>query len=129
MSQTQPESQAAWPVAGNAPAQPLTADEEKLWSVLGHLSYFAFGLIAPLVIMLTVGSRSVYVRHHAVEALNFHITVLIAAVVSGLLIVAVIGVALLPAVLGVGAVLAVVAAFQAYRGDAFRYPLTLRLIS
>src|SRR5438105_1183198 len=53
----------------------LRPEEERLWSTLTHLSFFVFGLIVPLILMLTLGTRSPYVRHHAVEALNFHITV------------------------------------------------------
>ncbi len=110
-------------------AQPLRADEERLWSLLCHLSYFVLGIIAPLVILLTLGTRSQYVRHHAVEALNFHITVWIAAIVSGFLILAVIGILLLPLVLLVGAIFAIVAAIQSYQGQLYRYPLTIRLIT
>jgi uncharacterized Tic20 family protein len=107
---------------------PLRQDEERLWSTLTHLSYFVFGLIVPLVVMLTLGTRSPYVRHHAVEALNFHITVWIAAFVAGLSILLVIGVVLLPLVLIVGAVFSVIAAVKAYQGVPFRYPLSIRLI-
>jgi uncharacterized protein len=124
MSQTPPPG---YPPQGYA--QPLRQDEERLWSVLCHLSYFVFGLIAPLVIMLTLGNRSPYVRHHAVEALNFHITVWIAGIVSALLIFVVIGILLLPLVLAVGAVFAIIAAVQSYQGQPYRYPLTLRLIT
>src|ERR1700737_1167817 len=98
------------------PPQPLRPDEERLWALLCHLSYFALGIIAPLVVMLTLGTRSAYVRHHAVEALNFHITVWIAAFVAGLSILLVIGVVLLPLVLIVAAVFSVIAAVKAYQG-------------
>jgi uncharacterized Tic20 family protein len=108
---------------------PLRADEERLWALLCHLSYFVLGIVAPLIIMLTLGTRSPYVRHHAVEALNFHITAWLAAVVSGLLILAVVGIVLLPLVLVTGTVFAIVAAIQAYQGQLYRYPLTLRLVS
>jgi uncharacterized Tic20 family protein len=110
-------------------APPLRQDEERLWSLLCHLSYFVFGLIAPLIIMLTLGNRSPYVRHHAVEALNFHIAAWIAGLASALLIFVLIGLVLLPVVLLVGAVFAIVAAIQSYGGQLYRYPLTLRLIS
>jgi uncharacterized Tic20 family protein len=108
---------------------PLRPDEERLWSTLTHLSYFVFGLIVPLIVMLTLGNRSPYVRHHAVEALNFHITVWIAAFVAGLSILLVIGVLLLPLVLIAGAVFTVIAAVKAYQGVPYRYPLSIRLVS
>ncbi len=109
--------------------QPLRADEERLWGLLCHLSYFVLGIIAPIIIMLTLGNRSQYVRYHAVEALNFHITVWIAGLVSGLLILLLIGIVLLPLVLVVSAIFAIIAAIQAYQGQYYRYPLTLRLVS
>ena len=109
--------------------QPLRADEERLWSLLCHLSFFAFGIIAPLVIMLTLGNRSAFVRHHSVEALNFHITMWLAAIISALAILVVIGILLLPLVLLVGAIFSIIAAIQAYQGQLYRYPLSIRLIS
>lgn len=115
------------PSQGYAP--PLSADEERLWSLLSHLSYFVLGIIAPLIIMLTLGTRSQYVRHHAVEALNFHITMWIAGFVAGLSILLLIGIVLLPVVLIAGAVFAIVAAVQSYQGQLYRYPLTIRFIS
>ena len=124
MSQTPPPG---YGPQGYAP--PLRQDEERMWSLLCHLSYFVFGLIAPLIIMLTLGNRSPYVRHHAVEALNFHITVWIAGIVSGLLIFVVIGILLLPLVLIAGAVFAIIGAIQSYQGVLYRYPPTLRLIT
>jgi len=110
-------------------AQPLREDEERLWSLLCHLSYFALGIIAPIIIMLTLGNRSQYVRYHAVEALNFHITLWLAGIVCGLLILLLIGIILLPLLLLVGAIFAIIAAVQSYQGQYYRYPLTLRLIS
>ena len=124
MSQTPPPG---YPPQGYV--QPLSADEERLWSMLCHLSYFVFGIIAPLVIMLTLGNRSQYVRYHAVEALNFHITVWIAALVCGLAILLVIGIVLLPLALLFGAIFSIIGGIQAYQGQHYRYPLTLRLIS
>lgn len=110
-------------------AQPLRADEERLWGLLCHLSFFVLGIIAPIIIMLTLGNRSQFVRYHAVEALNFHITVWIAGLVTGLLILLLIGLVLLPLVLVVSAIFAIIAAIQAYQGQYYRYPLTLRLVS
>src|SRR5260370_42641622 len=105
---------------------PLRADEERLWALLCHLSYFVLGIVAPLIIMLTLGTRSPYVRHHAVEALNFHITAWLAAAVSGPLILAGIGVGLLPLVLAPRPVVAVLAAIQRDQGQLYRDPPTPR---
>jgi len=100
-----------------------------MWGMLVHLSFFVFGLIVPLIVMLTLGARSAYVRHHAVEALNFHITVWIAAFAAGLSLLLVIGVVLLPAVLIAAAAFTVIAGVKAYQGVPYRYPISIRLIS
>ncbi|HEY7201564.1 MAG TPA: DUF4870 domain-containing protein [Candidatus Dormibacteraeota bacterium] len=109
--------------------QPLRQDEERTWSMVCHLSYFVFGLIVPIIILLTLANRSPYVRHHAVEALNFHITAWIAGIISALLIFILIGLVLLPVVLLVCAVFAIIGSIQSYQGQLYRYPLTIRLIS
>jgi uncharacterized Tic20 family protein len=73
--------------------------------------------------------RGRFVRSQALEALNFQITVLIAVVVSAALIFVLIGLFLLP-IIGVAAfVLMILAAIAANRGEEYRYPLTLRLVS
>jgi len=87
------------------------------------------GIIAPLIIMLTLGTRSPYVCHHAVEALNFHITVWIAGIIAALTILLLIGIVLLPAVLVTGLVFTIVAAVQSYQGVPYRYPLSIRLVT
>jgi uncharacterized Tic20 family protein len=104
--------------------------EERNWAMAAHLSafvaaYFALGFLGPLVVLLTVGNRSAFVRRHALEALNFNLTVLIAAIVSGILIIILIGFLMLAAVF-LGYVIATIAAtMAASRGEDFRYPLTI----
>jgi uncharacterized Tic20 family protein len=111
------------------PPAPLPPNEERLWAMLAHLSYFVFSVFAPIIIMVVLGPRSAFVQDQAKEALNFHITLLIAAVVSGVLILVGIGVILLPVVAIYGLVFAILAAVKANDGELYRYPLTLRLVS
>ncbi len=67
-------------------------------------------------------------RHHAVEALNFSLTVLIAYIVSGVLIIVVIGIFLLP-VIAIGALmLHIMASMAANRGEWYRYPVNIRFV-
>ena len=112
----------------------MSASDERNWAVGAHLSgfvaaYLALGFIGPLVIMLTGGTRSAFVRRHAVEALNFNISVLIWLAVSAVLSIILIG---LPMLLAVG-ILYVVASIQgalaAGRGEEYRYPITIRFVS
>jgi hypothetical protein len=105
------------------PRQPTS--DETLWAVLSHISFFVIALIGPLVVMLVKGNESGFVRDQAVEALNFHITLLIASVV---LAVSLIGLPLVLLVVVWGAIFTIVAAVRSSRGEPYRYPATLRLV-
>ncbi len=113
-----------------APAENSTA----MWTHLSALliNFLACGLlgwIGPLVIMNGQGQESAYVRHHAVEALNFAITLAIAFVVSIVLMIVVIGFILLP-IIGIGGlILQIMAAMAANRGEWYRYPISIRFVS
>lgn len=103
--------------------------EDTVWAVLAHLSIFAFALVGPLVIYLVKKDQSPFTRHHAAEALNFHITLAIAAVVSGILILVIVGIFMLLILAVAGPVLGIIAALAASRREAYRYPFTIRFIS
>jgi len=102
--------------------------EDTTWAVLAHLSIFVFALIGPLVIYLVKRDTSPFTRYHAAEALNFHITLTIASIVSAVLVLVLIGVFLLLAIFIGGAVLGVLAALAAGRGETYRYPFTIRFV-
>jgi uncharacterized Tic20 family protein len=108
---------------------PLSPSDERLWALLAHLSIFVLSIIGPVLILALLGKRSAFVADQAREALNFHITVLIAGLVSFLLCFVLIGFVLLPVVVVGAMVLGVIAALQANQGIPYRYPLTLRLVS
>jgi uncharacterized Tic20 family protein len=112
---------------------PLGPQEERNWAVAAHLgsfvaAYVALGFLAPLAVLLMAGRRSAFVRRHAVEALNFNLTVLLYAAISAVLIAVLIGIPMLVA-LGVLYIVAVLfGAAAASRGEDYRYPLTIRLV-
>ena len=103
--------------------------EDTIWSVLSHLSIFVFALLGPLVVYLVFKDSSPMTRHHAAEALNFHITLLIATIVSGILMILLVGFVLLFAVFIYGIVMAIIAAVAAGNRQPYRYPLTIRFVS
>jgi uncharacterized Tic20 family protein len=82
-------------------------------------------VVGPLIMLLTAGKTSPYVRRHAVESLNFHLTVLGA---TFLLPITIIGVVLVPVIWVLGIALSVVGGVSALAEGEFRYPFTLRLI-
>ena len=108
---------------------PMAPSDERLWAMLGHLSELAFTVIAPIIILAVFGPRSAFVQDQAKEALNFQLTVLIAAIASAFLILVGIGLVLLPVVAVYGVVFAVIAAVKSYEGVLYRYPLTIRFLT
>jgi uncharacterized Tic20 family protein len=78
--------------------------------------------------MLTKGKESSFVRAHAVESLNFQITVFIVAVVCAITICIGIGAILLP-VVGIAAlVFSIIAGLKANEGQLYKYPVNIRLV-
>lgn len=102
--------------------------QETVWAVLCHLSVFVFPLLGPLAVYLVFRDTSPFNRHHAAQALNFHLTLMIATFVAGLLVLVLIGFVLLPALLVYGAVMGIVAAVAAGNRQPYRYPLTLPFV-
>lgn len=106
------------------------------WAVLAHAlglitSIFVAGLnwVAPLVIMLTKGKQSAFVREHARESLNFQISLIIYAAISAILILLVVGIFLLIAVLIWAIVAPIIAAVKASNGEEYRYKMIFRFVS
>lgn len=123
------------PPAG--PVGPTTgAPDPRSLALLAYLGTFIAGLLVPLVIWLTSGRTDPFVRHHALEALNFQLTMLVigfggmAVFVVGLVTI-VVPIAVF-ALLMVGWVLAIVwtimGAVAAYRGEWWTYPWNIRFL-
>lgn len=114
------------------PAVPTS--EERNWALAAHVGTFvaawvAMGFLAPLVIMLVKGKDSAFVRRHAVESLNFQISLLIYLVVSFVLAFVLIGFVLLAAVAVFALVVIILATVKAANGEEYRYPLCIRMVS
>jgi hypothetical protein len=114
------------------PQFPPLASNDRLWSVLCHLSYF-FGLalisfLFPMVVYLVMRTDSAYVTHHAREALNFHLSLLIYFICCIPLIFIGVGIFLLIAVGLTGIVCSIVAAVKASEGTYYTYPITIRFV-
>jgi uncharacterized Tic20 family protein len=93
--------------------------EDRMLAGLAHASGVVSSFIGPLLFVLLSGKRSEYVRRHAVEALNFQLTLLLITImtfgVGGLLY-------------AVAWIASIIAALSAVAQGRFRYPATLRLI-
>ena len=108
----------------------------KTWAILAHVPIFA--IYMPGIALAIKGETNRFVKHHAVEALNFQITVMALGMIGAL--------ALIPSVVtantgtpaaffvffGIMGVLqwllAIRGMWVAWRGKLYRYPLSVRLI-
>ncbi len=112
----------------------MPTQEERNWALAAHVgtfvaAWFAMGFLAPLVIMLVKGKDSAFVRRHAVESLNFQISLLIYLVVSAILALVLIGFVLMAAVGVFALVVIILATVKAANGEEYRYPLCIRMVS
>ena len=109
-------------------------NDDRTWAVLAHLSTFSgyvvpFGnILGPLIVWLYKKDESPYVAHHALEALNFQITVLLAMSVAGALSILLIGIPLLIGIALLDVIYRVLAVVAASEGQWYRFPLSLRII-
>lgn len=111
---------------------PLNPADERTWSLLLHLSpLVGLGLWAPLVVWLVFRGRGPFLEHHAKQALNFDITIVIAVAVTSVAAVVTFGVAvpLVFVVLLWQLIFGIVAAVAASRGEWYRYPATIPFVS
>lgn len=113
-----------------APVGSGSRGNEKIWSMLCHLSVFLVvtALLVPVIVYLAMKDESAYVAANAKEALNFHISVLIYIVCCIPLSFVLIGIFLYPVLVLFAFIFAVVATIKASDGGCYRYPLTIRLI-
>lgn len=86
------------------------------------------GFLVPLIIMLTKGKESDFVRRAAVESLNFWITGLIAGFIAFILVFVLIGFFLMFIVAAIWLILPIYAGIKANDGVDYRYPFNIRLI-
>ncbi len=119
---------------GDSGATTMSPADERLWGLLAHLSWIAGSIVGisplgPLVVFLVFKDRSPFLRRHALEALNFWITVFIGLAISLVLMLIIVGFVTFAVISVAALVLSIIAALAANRGEEYRYPFTLRLIT
>jgi uncharacterized Tic20 family protein len=132
---------------GTPPPQPAPAttiatstQDERTWAMIGHLAAFTAFIsgigcvVGPLIVWLVKRDTLPFAGEQALEALNFNITVVLAAVALWIFIIITLGIgALLAVPLGLvlfcgWLVLTIIAAVKANNGEHYRYPFALRLV-
>ena len=111
-----------------AEIQQPSADERNI-AVISHLGGTVFFFIPSVIIWALKKDDSAYIADQAKEALNFQIAVLIAMFIAQALMWVLIGFALVPLVWLGNIFFCIIAAIATSKGETYRYPLTLRLIS
>ena len=112
----------------------VPTQDERTWGMVAHLAALAFfilpfgNILGPLVVWLAKREHSTFVALHAKEALNFNITILMGALVCGLLLVFSIGILFGAMLFVFWLVMIIIAALKANEGAAYRYPFTVRLV-
>jgi uncharacterized protein len=128
MSETNPDS-VSTPGATGIPTQ-----DERTWGMLAHLLAFAFficplgNVIGPLIVWLVKRDQMPFVDDQGKEALNFNISVVLAALVCGALVFVLIGILLGVALFIFWLSMTIIAGIKAGEGVRYRYPFTLRLV-
>jgi uncharacterized protein len=119
----------------NQAIETVAVDQEiRNTAVAAHLSTLAglvvpFGsIIGPLAVWLTRRDRDPFIDDTGREALNFGISIAIYGLVALVAALMLVGIPLLIAGVIAWVVLACLAAVKASQGQAYRYPLTLRLV-
>jgi uncharacterized Tic20 family protein len=111
----------------------LPENDEKTMGMLAHLLGGITNFLGPLIIWLIKKEDSPFVDDQGKEALNFQITVAIgyvAASIVGLIPwIGCVSLLLFPALGLTGLIFGILGCLAANRGEVYRYPFALRLIS
>jgi uncharacterized Tic20 family protein len=136
--------------AGSIPAgkEVIMAEEQKpplveaepvrkntTWGMLCHLTSLAayigipFGhILGPLIVWLIKKDEDPFVDDQGKESLNFQISMTLYILIAALFIVVLIGILMIIALVILHIVLVVIASIRSYKGERYRYPLTIRFI-
>lgn len=115
------------------PRPPMVTPADRNWAAAAHWSalvgaWLALAFLGPLLVLVVRGGDSPYVRSHAVEALNFHLSFLLYAFVAGISMLVLVGFVLLPLVGLLWLVFSIIGIVKATRDELYRYPLTIRFV-
>ncbi|MCG2806324.1 MAG: DUF4870 domain-containing protein [Propionicimonas sp.] len=112
----------------------LRWEEENTWAAAAHwsalvASLVGLGFAGPLLVYLIKGPESPRVKAAAAESLNFEITFIIAMLASLVAMIVIVGFVTIFVFPIVWLVLRIVASVAAARGEDYRYPFAIRLVS
>ena len=132
MTEERPQIETASPSIPDPAAAPQipSTSEERLLAAIAHFGGIVGGFLVPLIIWLIKKDQSKFIDDQAKEALNFQINIIGQAVILAMIAFATCGlgaVLFLPWCLW-PLIMSILAGVAANKGEAYRYPATIRLI-
>jgi uncharacterized Tic20 family protein len=106
----------------------MSPEDQRLWSTLVHVGGIFFGFWAPLIGYLVFKDRGDFVRKHSATALNFQITMTLAAIVGAVLTLILVGILVIVAVWALEIILSIMAAIAANNGQPYKYPVAIEFV-
>jgi len=125
----QPQQPGPGPAYGYRAQPPVSPGDARMWSVFAHLGPILLSFLVPVVIYLVYKDRDPFIRRHAAQAMNFHITIFIIYIVSFPLMLVIIGFFTFILAMGCSLLFSIIAAVTANEGREYTYPLTPRMIT
>jgi uncharacterized Tic20 family protein len=103
---------------------------DRAYALFYHLAFLILPIpvLPQLVMWLIRKDDSPFLDDHGKEAVNFQISLLLIAAISGILVIIGVGLVVLLLLPWFGIVCSILGAVAAGRGEYFRYPMTIRLI-
>ena len=108
--------------------------DQRTWAMLFHFSAFSgfifpfANILAPLIIWLIKKEDHHFVEDQGEEVLNFHISMIIYLIISGILCIILIGIPILIGLVIFNFIITIIGAISSNDGKTYRYPINLRLI-
>lgn len=130
--QTQPVEYAT-PVSSGYPGPyngPAPDNDSRTMAMLTHLLGIFTGFLGPLIIWLVKKDEKPFVDDQGKEALNFHLTMLIASLAISLLgcLTLGLGFLLIIPLVAIVIIFGILGTIAANKGEAYRYPVNIRMI-
>ena len=108
--------------------QPVSASDEKTWSILSHVGGIVLNWVGPLIVFLIYKDRSAVIRSHSVAALNFQLTILIGYIVGAIRCIVFSGFLVWLAAGVLSIIFGIMAALAANEGREYKYPIAIPFV-
>lgn len=111
------------------PTDVSPSNDDKNIATITHLGGTVFSFVPALIVWIIKKDDSAYIADQSREALNFQITMVLAYMLAGVLSWILIGLIFFPVIWVLNIVFCIIAAISTSKGETYRYPFALRLIS